>query len=86
MHSKKLKNNAMQKIFISLMILLCYLSINAQQKPNIVHIFADDQVYGDLGCYGPQKIETPNIDALAKKGMLFTQHYVMPVRAPSRYC
>ncbi|MEO9020696.1 MAG: arylsulfatase [Ginsengibacter sp.] len=56
------------------------------QKPNIVYIFADDLGYGDLGCYGQTKIETPNIDALAKKGMLFTQHYDMPVCAPSRYC
>jgi arylsulfatase A-like enzyme len=56
------------------------------QRPNIVYIFADDLGYGDLGCYGQTKIETPNIDALAKIGMLFTQHYAMPVCAPSRYC
>jgi arylsulfatase len=55
-------------------------------KPNIVYIFADDLGYGDLGCYGQKKIETPNIDALAKEGMKFTQHYAMPVCAPSRYC
>lgn len=55
-------------------------------RPNIVYIFADDLGYGDLGCYGQTKIETPNIDALAKKGMRFTQHYAMPVCAPSRYC
>nr|WP_315814950.1 sulfatase-like hydrolase/transferase [Paraflavitalea speifideiaquila] len=34
--------------------------------PNIVYIYADDLGYGDLGCYGQQKIETPNIDQLAK--------------------
>lgn len=56
-----------------------------EKKPNIVYIFADDLGYGDLGCYGQQKIETPNIDALAKQGMLFTQHYAFPVCAPSRY-
>ncbi|HSV11334.1 MAG TPA: sulfatase-like hydrolase/transferase, partial [Hanamia sp.] len=56
------------------------------QRPNIVYIFADDLGYGDLGCYGQTKIETPNIDGLAKIGMLFTQHYAMPVCAPSRYC
>ena len=54
------------------------------QKPNIVYIYADDLGYGDLGCYGQTKIETPNIDALAKKGMLFNQHYAFPVCAPSR--
>ena len=55
------------------------------KKPNIVYIFADDLGYGDLGCYGQTKIETPNIDSLAAKGMLFTQHYDLPVCAPSRY-
>jgi arylsulfatase len=55
------------------------------QKPNIVYILADDLGYGDLGVYGQEKIETPHIDALAKKGMLFTQHYSgAPVCAPSR--
>lgn len=54
-------------------------------RPNIVYILADDLGYGDLGCYGQQKIETPNIDALAKEGMLFTQHYAEPLCAPTRY-
>lgn len=55
------------------------------KKPNIIYILADDLGYGDLGCYGQEKIETPNIDALAKSGMKFTQHYAgAPVCAPSR--
>jgi arylsulfatase len=54
-------------------------------KPNIVYILADDAGYGDFGPYGQKKIETPNIDTLAKQGMLFTQYYAMPVCAPSRY-
>jgi arylsulfatase A len=43
--------------------------------PNIVYILADDLGYGDLSCYGQQKFSTPNIDRLAREGMLFTQHY-----------
>ena len=55
------------------------------QKPNIIYILADDLGYGDLGAYGQTKIETPNIDALANEGMLFTQHYSgAPVCAPAR--
>ncbi|TRX59170.1 arylsulfatase [Fulvivirga sp. M361] len=53
--------------------------------PNIIYIIADDLGYGDLGCYGQQKIQTPNIDKLAQEGMLFTQHYSgSTVCAPSR--
>ncbi len=53
--------------------------------PNIIFILADDLGYNELGCYGQSKIETPNIDALAKSGMKFTDHYAgSPVCAPSR--
>ncbi|MGB5434723.1 MAG: arylsulfatase [Maribacter sp.] len=56
------------------------------EKPNIIYILADDLGYGDVGVYGQEKIETPNIDALAQNGMLFTQHYSSaPVCAPARY-
>lgn len=52
---------------------------------NVVFILADDLGWGDLGCYGQTKIPTPNIDALAARGMRFTQHYSgAPVCAPSR--
>ncbi|MEF8811832.1 MAG: sulfatase-like hydrolase/transferase, partial [Bacteroidales bacterium] len=55
------------------------------QKPNIVYILTDDLGYGDVGCYGQDKIETPNIDELAEEGILFTQHYSgSPVSAPAR--
>ncbi|MCP9235746.1 arylsulfatase [Lewinella sp. JB7] len=52
---------------------------------NIVYILADDLGYGDLSCYGQQHFSTPNIDRLARRGMLFTQHYSgSTVCAPSR--
>lgn len=54
-------------------------------KPNIIYILADDLGYGDLGVYGQQKFETPNIDKLASQGMMFTRHYSgSTVCAPSR--
>ena len=54
-------------------------------KPNIIFLLADDLGYGDLGCYGQAKIETPNIDRLCRGGMRFTSHYAgSPVCAPSR--
>lgn len=54
-------------------------------KPNIIYIYADDMGYAELGCYGQQKIRTPNLDQLASEGIRFTQHYTsMPVCAPAR--
>ena len=54
-------------------------------NPNIIYILADDLGYGELGVYGQKIIETPNIDALAKTGLLFTDHYTgSPVCAPAR--
>lgn len=76
-------------ILIALIIIYPELGFGQKQesdKPNIVYILADDLGYGELGEYGQEKIETPNIDALAQNGMKFTQHYSgSPVCAPSRY-
>ncbi len=56
-------------------------------SPNVVFVLADDMGIGDLGCYGQQKIKTPNIDRLARNGLLFTHHYSgSTVSAPSRCC
>lgn len=56
-----------------------------QTPMNVIYILADDLGYGDIGCYGQEKIKTPNIDKLADEGMLFTQHYAgCTVSAPSR--
>jgi arylsulfatase A-like enzyme len=54
-------------------------------RPYIVFILADDLGYGELGCYGQGKIQTPNIDRLAAEGKRFTQCYAgSNVCAPSR--
>ncbi len=55
------------------------------KRPNIIFILADDLGYGDLGCYGQQKIKTPNLDKMARQGLRFTQAYAgSTVCAPSR--
>jgi arylsulfatase A len=54
-------------------------------RPNIIFIFVDDQGYYDLGCYGATEVETPRIDALARKGVRFTDYYAAaPICSPSR--
>lgn len=57
---------------ISLLPLCCV----AQDRPNIIIIFSDDQGYQDLGCYGSPDINTPNIDRIAKEGLKLTSFYV----------
>ena len=69
------------------LILGCAVSLEATERtpPNILFIMADDLGYGDLGCYGQKRIQTPNIDRMAAQGMRFTQHYSgSTVCAPSR--
>lgn len=59
--------------------------LTAQQKPNIVFILADDLGYHDLSCLGSKYYETPNIDSIARGGMVFTNGYATcSVCSPSR--
>ncbi len=60
----------------------CY---SQEKSPNIVFILTDDMGWKDLACYGNRFTETPNIDALAKNGIRFTQAYAAcPVSSPTR--
>jgi N-acetylgalactosamine-6-sulfatase len=57
----------------------------AAEKPNIIIILADDLGYGELGCYGAKSIHTPNLDALASRGVKFTSFYAnAPECTPTR--
>jgi arylsulfatase A-like enzyme len=49
----------------------------AAETPNVVIVYADDQGYADLGCFGAEGFKTPNIDRLAKEGMRLTNFYVV---------
>jgi len=59
---------------------------SAAERPNIIFILADDIGYGDFSCYGATKIQTPNVDRLAKEGLRFTDAYAPSgVCTPTRY-
>lgn len=65
----------------------CTKDAKEQIRPNVVFILADDLGWGDLGCYGQTKFETPHLDSMARRGMRFTQCYSgTTVSAPSRSC
>lgn len=56
------------------------------EKPNIVFILADDLGYGDLSCYGAERVQTPIMDRFARQGILFTDaHSPTAVCTPTRY-
>lgn len=59
--------------------------LSAQDRPNVILIFTDDQGTLDLNCYGARDLHTPHLDRLAAEGVRFTQMYVgAPVCSPSR--
>ena len=69
----------------STMTIPCLAKNHKTSKPNIIYILADDLGRAELGCFGQEKIETPNVDRLATEGMRFTNHYSgQAVSGPSR--
>jgi arylsulfatase A-like enzyme len=65
--------------FLCLLFLIAatgLLSAAADARPNILLIFSDDHAYGAISAYGSKINKTPNIDRLAKEGMLFNRCYV----------
>jgi len=56
------------------------------KRPNIVFILADDMGYNDAGFMACKDIRTPNLDSLAKAGMVLESFYVQPVCSPTRSC
>ena len=78
----------MNKIFSALSLGLMTSTGFAQQivKPNIVFIYADDLGFGDLSCYGATRVQTPNVDGLARDGIRFVNaHSAEATSTPSRY-
>ena len=60
-------------------------SANKAAQPNVIIIYADDLGWNQLSSYGNTKVQTPNIDAIGKKGVRFTQAYATaPICSPSR--
>ena len=76
---------ALAAIFIFATFSIAAGEANKSQLPNILFILADDLGWHDLGCYGHEIHETPNIDKLAGDGMRFTDGYAAaPVCGPTR--
>ena len=82
----------MKKIYLLAVAAIWFLQCSQPPKeeetpkpPNVVFIYADDLGYGDLSCYGSDSIYTPHLDALAAKGIRYTDFYsTSPICSPSR--
>ena len=73
----------MRHSILTLLATILVIATNAQ--PNVILVVTDDLGYGDLGSYGHQFIETPNIDQLAREGIRFDHYYAAsPLCSPSR--
>lgn len=81
-----MKNSFSFVFFAALTLLLAVSCVRKEPLPNIILIYADDLGYGDVSCYGANRINTPNIDRLAKSGLRFTNaHSTSSTCTPSRY-
>jgi len=80
------KNALWRKLFV-LPLLFFFLTAEAQRRPNIIYILADDMGWKDAGFTGSDFYKTPNLDALAEQGMIFSNAYAAAGNcAPSRAC
>ena len=71
-------------LFSPLLLILGAAVTQAQQKPNVVIILADDSGWGDYSSNGNTNLKTPNIDSLARDGVKLDRFYVCPVCSPTR--
>ena len=59
-------------IFFSVCSVCSVVPSSAEQRPNIIIIYTDDQGYGDASCLNPDsRFQTPNLDRLAREGLTF---------------
>jgi arylsulfatase A-like enzyme len=63
-------------LFVLSLLLVSLGQLRADERPNIVFFFADDQTTSTIGCYGNDVVQTPNIDSLAARGMRFENAFV----------
>lgn len=80
-----MNRNRLVKRLAWILLLLAPLALFSQseKKPNIIIILADDLGWGDVGFHGSD-IKTPNLDQLAKEGVILNRYYTAPVCSPTR--
>src|SRR5210317_1492730 len=76
----------LKSVFAAALIQIFFIgNTSAEPRPNVVILFIDDLGFGDIGCFGNERIPTPHIDSLAKRGAKCTMSYITnPPCCPSR--
>ena len=79
-------NIKMSRLLLLSVIPFAATVVRAADRPNVVIIYGDDVGYADVGAYGSELIPTPNIDRLAREGLVFTDgHCSAATCTPSRF-
>jgi hypothetical protein len=87
MSMREVGGGYMRSSWIALVMIAAAGTANAQEKPNVVLMLADNIGYGDIGAYGAGEVRgmpTPRIDQLASEDLRLTQYLVEPACTPSR--
>ena len=63
------------RLIVPIFLCTSFVIARADDRPNIVFLLADDQCTYSMGCYGTPGVQTPNMDQLAREGMVFDNHY-----------
>ncbi|MGY8694633.1 MAG: sulfatase-like hydrolase/transferase, partial [Verrucomicrobiia bacterium] len=81
----KYEGGSMKGLLSCWLVLLSASILSAADTPNVIIIFCDDMGYADIGPFGAEGYETPNLNRMAAEGMKFTDFHVGgPVCSPSR--
>lgn len=83
-HSGKASWGLLLLALLGMLIPADFVHAKEQAKPNIVFFLIDDLGRNDVGFMGSKRFQTPQIDKLAKGGVILDAHYVQPVCSPTR--
>ena len=80
-----LRKRLLLTLAVVMFVMIYSARLEAAERPNVLLVFVDDMGWGDFSCFGNTEAQTPNIDAMAARGIRFEQFYVnSPICSPSR--